>query len=79
MRHIDEDTYESVLRGKAYPDDRFEYGQYDQLFDLLDKLNHTGKMSRFFELRIPQRNYSPKRDFIEDLSAPEKSSQSPSG
>lgn len=69
MRQIDEDTYETILKGKAYPTDRFEYGQYDQLFDFLEKLHYTTTMKWCFELRIPTRNFSPKREFIEDLSA----------
>lgn len=60
--------HDVILKGKAYPEDRFEYGQYDQLFDLLEKLDYTTERKWFFELQIPRRNFSPKRDFIEDLS-----------
>jgi hypothetical protein len=51
---IDEDTFDYRLKGKAYPTDRFNYGNPDQMDDFLKALggefpigNHT--------LTLPQR------------------------
>jgi hypothetical protein len=68
MRTIDEDTYETVLEGKAYPTDRFEYGNYDQLFDLIEKLNYTNERKWFFDLRLPSWNFSAKAGIVEGPS-----------
>lgn len=54
--------------GKAYPTDEFEYGDYNQLFDLLKKLDFRDGATWHFELRIPKVNHSLKRHFVEDLS-----------
>jgi hypothetical protein len=35
MRDIDDDTFEFGLTGKAYPEDRFDYGNFNQVFDFL--------------------------------------------
>lgn len=69
MRYIDEDTYETILKGNAYPTDRFEYRQYDQLFDFLEKLHYTNSRTWYFELRLPKRNPSSKRGFLKNLFA----------
>lgn len=64
----DDETYSTALKGKAYPDDQAEYGDYEQLFDLLKKLHHADKYRWSYELTIPRRNFDRKRDFVEDLS-----------
>ena len=42
MREIDEDTFEFRLTGKAYSDDYFEYGTFNQVFDFLRVLGGSG-------------------------------------
>lgn len=72
MRVLDDDSYETTLKGKAYPTDRFDYGQYDQIFDFLEKLSYSTSVKWCFSLKLPPRNHSPKRDFIGDLSTSNK-------
>ena len=57
--------------GKAYPTDKFEYGDYNQLFDFLEKLHYLDSSHLLFDLRIPEVTHSRKRHFVEDLSTDE--------
>jgi hypothetical protein len=38
LHTVDEDTYEFRLKGKAYPTDKYDYGNADQMYDILNTL-----------------------------------------
>jgi len=55
---VDEDTSEFRLKGKAYPEDKYEYGNPDQMYDVLRVLggefpatNHTLILPSLFDFR----------------------------
>lgn len=63
------ETYDTKLTGKAYADDKAEYGDYEQMFDFLKKLEFPRAPHKIFEIHIPKRNFSPKRHFKTDLTS----------
>ena len=53
---IDEDTLDCRLKGKAYPADRSNYGNPDQIDEwecILDRLRATGPVHRHIHLFVP--------------------------
>lgn len=60
-REIDEDVFNYVLSGKAYPEDRAPYGDYEQFFDFVRALGGRYPEQEEHTIRLPVPQWAKPR------------------